>query len=99
MQVKYDLYGFVDRNPCIPSFYHISVADLIVNKCATPLRVRADTSLVNYANRLVFVIAGGDPNFHFEADALVDYYNTDTDSWTNAPDLNIARTKHSSCAL
>ena len=72
---------------------------MTVKEKARPLKPRSCPSLVNFADKFIFVIAGCNPFDHREYLDSVDVYSIKTDSWAVAPALNTPRMSHSSCVL
>ena len=66
-----------------------------------PLRGRGMVSLANYQDRYIFSIAGKDPSTEDNSVLYksVDLYDIDRNLWSIAPELNVPRGQHSSCAL
>ena len=65
---------------------------------AKPLRPRIGPSLVNFANKFLFV-SGGRIKHGEEESKSVDFYNIQKNTWSPAPAMNVARSSHSSCVL
>lgn len=98
IQVNYDIYGFKNFYASV-SLLQLSVTNMAAREKAPPLRARSCPSLVNFADKYIFVIAGCNPDDYRDYFDNVDVYSIETDSWASAPALNTARMSHSSCML
>ena len=55
--------------------------------------------MVNFKDKFIFLISGGNPIDYRECLNSVEVYSVETDTWASAPSLNTARMSHSSCVL
>ena len=69
---------------------------VITHPKPTPPTPRMRLSLANFADKYIFVIAGANLDTYAKY-ASVDIYTIVTNTWSQAPPLNEARSDHSSC--
>lgn len=57
---------------------------------------RSSHAVCSYAERFIFASGSG---YDFDHAATAECFDTQTNSWTRVPDLNIARSQHASCCV
>lgn len=100
VQVSRSLFGFKHYAPEARLFQikRIRSSRVQVVEMAKPVTARAFPSLVNLADSKIFVSGGYQPGAE-QIYTSVDCFEIDSNTWSSAPDLNVPRAVHSSCAF